>query len=156
MSIGSVHHTTVILNGTQIRGLAPDADSIMYPSRELLAVEEGADGFTAFYGLGVRGGQFQIKVQATSASLPFLATEFEISRVSNGAGTIFNGSTYNSLTGERVTMRGGRMFSGPFGQTHGQGAWPANIYIFHFAELSRDLSASKLSNQIFVPSPVAA
>ena len=121
MSTGSIHHTTVILNGTQIRGLAPDADSIMFPTRELISIEEGADGFTAFYGLGIRGGQFQIKLQATSASLPYIATEFEIARITNGAGTIFNGSVFNSLTGERVTMRGGRMFSGPFGQTQGQG-----------------------------------
>ena len=136
----SLEHTTVSLNGHEVKGWSEDTDALTMPDAfEVATVRRGATGDMAAFSTGDRGGPVSIKLLPNSPSTGFFMQQLEVMR--KGGTTIWSGSIYNSRLNVSATLTRGVMTAGPLWPNMGKGEVANHTFTFEFEDISVNYDA---------------
>ena len=128
--------STIIVNGHTCEGWSSDGDCFGPPQdHELERVVTGADGLSASFGTGMRGGEFNYKFMPNSASyFYFNKLGQQKLRKDNNAQRVMEGSADFPFVGVKSTMKGGRLIKMPLAYQGGQGEFAPGTFVIYWEE----------------------
>jgi len=140
--------TTVVIDGHTVTGWSDDADALMMPDEvELAQVQRGADGLMVASLTGIRGGEVQLKLLASSESAQFFGRL--VTHMLNGGWRESSG-TIRYANGVVTHLERGILTTAPLALTAGQGSVATRIFRFEFERIITNYDSGRYSS----PTPV--
>ena len=137
MTAMDLRGSTIIVNGHTCEGWSQDGDCFGPPQdHELERVITGADGLSASFGTGMKGGEFNYKFMPNSPSYFHFnkLAQQKLRGDNNNAQRVLEGSADFPFVSVKSTMKGGRLIKAPLAFQAGQGEFAAGTFVIYWEE----------------------